>query len=63
MCWCNPNWHITQLGQCTSTMVKQCVGTTDRHKSLPFMDNGDALPIKSSVYDVHIMYETIKHIY
>ena len=27
------------------------------------MQNGDALPIKSTMYGVHITYETTKHIY
>jgi hypothetical protein len=42
-------------------MAKQCIRTTVSHKSLPSMHNRDALSIKSSVYGVHITYETIKH--
>jgi hypothetical protein len=50
-------------GKYTLTMTKQCIWTITSHKSLPFMQNGDALLIKSTMYGVHITYETTKYIY
>jgi len=39
MCWCNPNWCISRLGQCTSTMVKSRLSISFR-----FARNGRNIP-------------------